>query len=676
VRHALIVSLYLFTLALSGEAQRRQVIPTTTLQQETGNNTSMPDSFQGLPNGNMKPGNVSKLPIRSLLYPGAQTRIFSHTNSWWGSSGHIAMAYRSDDPAQVKRQVEDMASRGYDGIIHSWYGQGHMTDKFALLVKQEAEARTDFSFIISVEHGAIKFYRCAGCSDTDALIKHLQYAQATYFNSPAYYRIDGKPVVLEFGMEHLSIDWARVRAEIPGILMVFRNVNGFTRPLSDGAFAWTLADAGFGHFDWFHKHVPSHPTKIFFADASKGFDDSIATWTANRKIDQECGMRWLNHFSKLNELYSQKGLALLQVGTWNDYEEGTSQEVGIDNCLEVSATLGGTALNWELVGAGLESTIDHYRLFVSADGENLMELEQLAVGSHTVDVASYNLAPGSYTVYVKAVGKASITNKMSNGVAFDVPNLAPVASLYLDKTSGIAPLTVTADASGSSDVDGNISAATIDFGDGASVNGLTGSHAYTAPGTYTVSLAVTDNLGSQATTSAAVVVTNQLPIVSLTATPTSGVGPLTVTASTSGSWDRDGSVVSSSIDFGDGFVAKATTATHTYTTSGTFAIRATVTDDRGATSATTTTVKVNAGVVIMNPASSTVGTSLRVTARGFSSKPITQMALYVNGSRKATVKSNYLDRWITLSRGTRVIEVRCWNSAGTMYKATKTVTVQ
>src|SRR5438309_3944108 len=51
---------------------------TTTLQAETGNNTSAADSFSGGTNGNSRPGNVSKVPITALLYSGANTKIYAH----------------------------------------------------------------------------------------------------------------------------------------------------------------------------------------------------------------------------------------------------------------------------------------------------------------------------------------------------------------------------------------------------------------------------------------------------------------------------------------------------------------------------------------------------------------------------------------------------------------------
>jgi hypothetical protein len=38
-----------------------------------------------------------------------------------------------------------------------------------------------------------------------------------------------------------------------------------------------------------------------------------------------------------------------------------------------------------------------------------------------MDLAQFNLEPGTYLVYVKAIGKPSLTNKMSTGVQLIVP---------------------------------------------------------------------------------------------------------------------------------------------------------------------------------------------------------------------------------------------------------------
>jgi len=114
---------------------------TTTLQTEVGNNTSAADSFAGGTNGNIRPGNVSKVPINALLYSGASTKIYAHYMPWFGSSSHMNVGYRSDDAAQVKKQVEDMVSRGIQGAIVDWYGPAAtLQDTSTKLLMKEAEA--------------------------------------------------------------------------------------------------------------------------------------------------------------------------------------------------------------------------------------------------------------------------------------------------------------------------------------------------------------------------------------------------------------------------------------------------------------------------------------------------------------------------------------------------------
>jgi predicted small lipoprotein YifL len=79
--------------------------PNTTLQAETGNNTSTAASFLGQSNGNAPAGNVSKLPISSLLYSGANTKIYATWLSWFGQSNHMSVGYASNSAAQVHAQV-------------------------------------------------------------------------------------------------------------------------------------------------------------------------------------------------------------------------------------------------------------------------------------------------------------------------------------------------------------------------------------------------------------------------------------------------------------------------------------------------------------------------------------------------------------------------------------------
>ncbi|MGY1805394.1 PKD domain-containing protein [Blastococcus sp. SYSU D00922] len=85
----------------------------------------------------------------------------------------------------------------------------------------------------------------------------------------------------------------------------------------------------------------------------------------------------------------------------------------------------------------------------------------------------------------------------STGEAFNEP---PTAAF----TSSANGLTASFDGRGSSDVDGSISALAWNFGDGTTGSGPTTTHAYAAPGTYRVTLTVTDNRGATSTYSRAI----------------------------------------------------------------------------------------------------------------------------------------------------------------------------
>ena len=210
---AIVTIAVIILLALSAAfAAELAIQPTTTLTAETANNTSAADSFSTQSNGNPAPSNISKLPVRSLLYPGATTKIYAHFMPWFGGSNHMWVGYRSDDRTQVKKQVSDMMSRGYDGAIVDWYGPEHARENnTTLYLRDEAETRAGlFTFAVMEDVGSLN--SCAnssGCDVTQKLINDLNYAAATYYSSPAYLRIGGRPVMFFFGVDKYAIDWSR-----------------------------------------------------------------------------------------------------------------------------------------------------------------------------------------------------------------------------------------------------------------------------------------------------------------------------------------------------------------------------------------------------------------------------------------------------------------------------------
>ncbi len=85
-------------------------------------------------------------------------------------------------------------------------------------------------------------------------------------------------------------------------------------------------------------------------------------------------------------------------------------------------------------------------------------------------------------------------------------NQPPVAAFTLSAAEGPAPLSVTFDASASTDPDGEITSWQWDFGDGAAGSGQVVTHDYTHPGFHFPRLTVTDNRGARDTRSDSVLV--------------------------------------------------------------------------------------------------------------------------------------------------------------------------
>jgi hypothetical protein len=412
----------LLLLATGVCAAGNYLVPTTTLAAQTANNTSAANSFVSQTNGNSGAGNVSKVDVHSLLYAGASTKVYAHLLLWFGGSNHMSVGYSSTNAGQIHNQITDMISRGIDGVIIDWYGPNNSIDQATKLVMAEAETHPGFTFAIMIDQGAIEWDSCSGCSPQQALISQLQYIEQTYFPSPAYMTRQGRPVVTNFNIDlSYTVDWTAVNAALSTQpLFLFQNNGGFTHVLSDGSYSWvmpTTSDYGMSYLTSFYGSGMPLTTEQTVGAAYKGFNDSLASWGSGRIMGQQCGQTWLQTFSEINGLYnSGQQLSALQLVTWNDYEEGTEIESGINNCLTVSAAVSGSSLQWTINGDG--TTVDHYVAYISTDGQNLMALGDSNAGTASVNLCSYSIPNGSYTLFVQAVGKPSITNQISAPVTF------------------------------------------------------------------------------------------------------------------------------------------------------------------------------------------------------------------------------------------------------------------
>lgn len=184
---------------------------------------------------------------------------------------------------------------------------------------------------------------------------------------------------------------------------------------------------------------------------------------------------------------------------------------------------------------------------------------------------------GVYSVSLTVSGPGGIDSLVKQN--FITVSLAgPTARFTADKTQGPMPLTVRF-----SDISipgaAPITAWLWNFGDGATSILQHPVHTYNAVGSYSVSLRVTTNLGSNTLTRQSYIMVQEAvfpPIADFSAAPTSGNAPLTVTF-TDTSRPGTAPITQWAWEFGDGSLHSAQNPIHTYNIPGVYTVSLKVT---------------------------------------------------------------------------------------------------
>ena len=175
-------------------------------------------------------------------------------------------------------------------------------------------------------------------------------------------------------------------------------------------------------------------------------------------------------------------------------------------------------------------------------------------------------------------------------------NVIPAASFTYTPTTVYVNTTEVSFTDTSTDEDGTIASWSWDFGDTTTSTVQNPTHTYTAIGTYTVTLIVTDDDGNASdpyTTD--ITVGYNPPTADFTYDPMVNitVNETTITF-TDNSTAGDANITSWLWDFGDDTNATDQNSTHMYNATGNFTVMLTVTDANALTDTTTVTITVEA----------------------------------------------------------------------------------
>jgi len=102
-------------------------------------------------------------------------------------------AYDSHDPVVIDRHIDQAKAHGLTGFIATWWGQGTFDDRAFLTLLERAEKK---NFKVTV------YWETApgtGQRQVDQAISDLVYVLERYGSSPAFLKVEGKPVVFVYG---------------------------------------------------------------------------------------------------------------------------------------------------------------------------------------------------------------------------------------------------------------------------------------------------------------------------------------------------------------------------------------------------------------------------------------------------------------------------------------------
>lgn len=288
--------------------------------------------------------------LRSNLRPPQSNEpiLLAAYQPWFGRSNHIKVGYSSQDPNVIHRQIREAQDLGISGFVVNWYGPRDEFEDKAYALLQNAAAQSNFNTALMYDEDV-----SAAGPATDKVIVDLQYAYDKYIgpnaipSRNAYLRFNGRPVVFIFPKGG-DTNWDRVREvanswEDPPLLLMkdirekyAKDFDGFYAWVTPGPRGWARdgSNDGSDYLNNFYRRMSSqYPDKLTVGAAWPGFNDTLASWSRNRHMSSRCGRTFEDSLHLYRRYYdAAHPLPFLMIVTWNDYEEGTAIERGIDTC--------------------------------------------------------------------------------------------------------------------------------------------------------------------------------------------------------------------------------------------------------------------------------------------------------------------------------------------------------
>lgn len=251
----------------------------------------------------------------------------------WSKFHPLIGLYDSADPHVLECQLLQMKLAGVDGVIVDWYGIGQVADyppiHFATQALFEKAGKTGMAFAVCYEDRSAKYMADLGKLDNPHthLAETFRWMDKEWFDKPQYFRLDGRPLVLNFGPMFYTgpeawagaVDGLAYKPALFGLHHLWKPAG------MDGGFSWVHWEAWEGtptpdvtkrRLRNTYTGLSKEPSQLIVS-AYPGFNDVYAE--RHRELAHRDGETLRESLAVCME----GPWPVAQLVTWNDYGEGT-----------------------------------------------------------------------------------------------------------------------------------------------------------------------------------------------------------------------------------------------------------------------------------------------------------------------------------------------------------------
>jgi len=218
-------------------------------------------------------------PLQAEIKRPARKMLWAFYYPWyslsdWSSSKHSdrpQTPYDSVDPEAIVRHIEQAQQAGIDGFIFSWWGPPNRSFELLLLLAQERGFSVSIYLEILMDDGPL---------NEDEIFQRLVYAIDEYGQHPAFFKVDGKPVIVIWASQEVPLDtWqgisSRLREQGRNALFIGMGYNVDNLAVFDGIHEYSVF-TGPSLAETYQSMAHIVRTYSLFCDSS----DEMKTWIA------------------------------------------------------------------------------------------------------------------------------------------------------------------------------------------------------------------------------------------------------------------------------------------------------------------------------------------------------------------------------------------------------------